>query len=405
MNFAQSSSRWASTFVVALALTLRLAAAVTLPLPLQGDAIAYDHYGWTFSEQGRLLDFDGSALTYRPPGYPVFVGVVYLVFGRSPVAVACVQAVLDTALVALILFFARHRYSARAALLAAGLYAISPTAIFVAGSALSETLGTFLALVAVGLTIRAGERAESGSAVLAGLVAGLLTLTRSVMVLFPGVLALSFFALGTIPRSRRVMLAATLCLSYGLALTPWLVRNLGVVGKPVLSTNGGSTLYASWVHPPGQLWGNNVLDDNTSMARTMSPLAGDQYLFKKAIEHIKAAPLDAMALVPQKLLLLLAPWDWEVVGRGRQRSWNPLWPLLALLAAWALRDRAVRWSQPGVVVWLGFASLIATSVMFYGSPRFRVPFEALLIVPAAIALDAMMLRFFPAQKLTQRFNS
>ncbi|MDP1822383.1 MAG: glycosyltransferase family 39 protein [Archangium sp.] len=375
-----------------VALVLRLSAAASLPLPLAGDASGYDGFGALFAEHGRLLDVDGSPLTYRPPGYPFFVGVVYSVFGHKPHLVVVLQALLDTALVAFIYFFLQSRYSSRVALLAAAAYAVSPAAIFSAGSLLSESVGTFMLLLCAALTLRAGESDRAGSAAFAGLLAAALTLTRSVMLFFPGVLVASILAVTALSPGRRMRLVGVLCLSYVAGLTPWLFRNAAVLGKPMLSTNAGDTLYSSWVHPPGHLWGNNTRDEVTAQAQHMGAVESDSFLFKKALEHLRRSPGVAVGLMPEKFALLVAPFDWEIVGRGRQRSWNLHWPLMALLAAWALRDRRLRMSPAGVLVWVGFGSLLLTSTMFYGSPRFRVPFEALLVLPAAVALDGLWSR-------------
>jgi hypothetical protein len=364
---------------------------LTIPLPLQGDAHSYDTFARSFAATGSLLDFDGQPLTYRPPGYPLFVGLTYAVSGNSPIAVTLVQALIDTAVVLGLFLFLRVRLGPRVALVAALLYGVSLSAIFSVGSELSEAIGTAMLLGATALTVLAAERDRLTFVALAGLVCSALTLTRSVMVFFPLVLGASLLFVA-LPFTRRLTLAGVLCIAYSGGLVPWLIRNLQVIGAPKLSTNAGDTLYASWVHPPGQLWGNNVTDAITAQAKNLSAVESDKFLFAKAVEHIKEDPARAAKLVPEKIALLLAPWDYEIVGRGRQRSWKLHWPVIALLAAFALRQREVRRSQLGVIAVLGFASLLATSIAFYGSPRFRVPFEALLIIPAAVAAERVLRR-------------
>jgi 4-amino-4-deoxy-L-arabinose transferase-like glycosyltransferase len=385
-------NRWLPLSVVALALALRLSAAFTLPLPLGGDAGGYDGFAQTFAATGRLLDTDGTPLTYRPPGYPFFVGTLYAFFGRSPVGVAAVQALLDSALVGLIFLFCRRRFSERAALIASALYAISPAAVFASGAVLSESVGTSMLVGSVMLAVLAAERNSLSLAASAGVLGALLTLTRSVMVLFPGVVAASFLVVTALGRGRRWGLAAMVCVGYLAALTPWLARNHAVLGVPTLSTNSGDTLYASWVHPPGSIWGNNTQDAITAVSKPMPALEADRYLFKKAVEHVKEDPMRAAKLLPEKVALLLAPWDYEVVGRGRQRSWNLYWPVLAVLGGLGLSQLKRRGAQLYVCVWLAFASLLLTSLMFYGSPRFREPFEVLLVLPAALTVEAFGLR-------------
>lgn len=386
-----ASSRYSAAVlgVIVLAFVFRATAAFTLPLPLQGDAVAYDLYARLFVEHGQLLEIDGTPLTYRPPGYPAFVGSIYWLLGTSVVAVALVQASLDTLLVGLIFLFLRKRFSRVPAWLGAALYALSPAAIFSAGSLLSESVGTFMALAAAALVVRAGEGGARRFAFAAGLMCSGLTLTRSVMVFYPLALAVSFLACLRLPRKTRLQLGGALVVAYMLGLSPWLARNTAAIGSPALSTNGGATLYASWVHPPGQVWGNNVQDPVTAEAESLPALEADRFLRSRAISHIFENPLRAFRLVPEKIAMVLVPLDWEIVGRGRGRSWNPHWVAVALLAAWAWRRPSFRASHSGWIIGLSFASLLVTTVLFYGSPRFRVPFEALLILPAALTLASL----------------
>ncbi len=379
--------------ILVLALALRLATALTLPLPLSGDASGYDAFGAIFANTGRLDDVTGEPLTYRPPGYPFFVGAIYAVAGQRPVAVTVVQAIIDALTVGLVYWFAARRHSHRVGVAAALLWALSMSAIFTTGSLLSESLGADLAFCCAALTIIAAERRSWTAVIAAGVLCGLLTLLRSMMVLFPAALVVSLLFAVQHPWRLRLGLGAVLSLAYVLTLTPWLARNAAVLGAPKLSTNGGDTLYASWVHPPGHPWGNNVRDAVTTEAFTRSPLEADRYLTQKAVEHIRGDVAGALKLVPQKLILLVAPWDHEVVGRGRSRSWNLHWPLLALLALLAFRDRTIRLSVPGVIGWAGFGVIVVMSVAFYGCARYRAPFEGLLVVPAALVLERLWTRW------------
>ncbi len=383
------SSRAQITGLVALALVLRLAVALTLPLPLSGDADGYDKFGFIFATTGRFDDVNGQPLVYRSPGYPFVVGSIYWLAGRNPIAVTVFQACVDSLFIFFLYSFVRARFSSRVALAASVLWAFSPSAIFTTGLLLSESFGTSMAFLAAALVLFGTERRSWGALVVAGLLCAALTLLRSMMVLFPAVLAFAVLFAKTVPFKQRVVMGLVVCASYGLTLAPWLARNAAIIGAPKLSTNGGDTFYAGWVHPPGQLWGNNVRDENTALAATMSPVEADAFLYKKTFEHIRADPLGALKLVPQKVILLLAPWDHEVVGRGRSRSWNVLWPVLAVLALLGLRERELRYSVVGVIGWGGFLLILAMSVAFYGCPRYRAPFEGLLIIPAALALERL----------------
>jgi hypothetical protein len=86
---------------------------------------------------------------------------------------------------------------------------------------------------------------------------------------------------------------------------------------------------------------------------------------------------------------LLVPLDWEIFAHapGTTRSLNIGYLLILLPALLGfiamLRERApyqwLLWIVPGLV--------LLQSILFYGSPRFRLPAELIAILPAAAGVS------------------
>src|SRR5437588_351746 len=195
----------------------------------------------------------------RAPGYPLFLGVIYKVFGHTNNgAVRIVQAMIDTAscaLVALLAFYwqpdeKRKRATAIAAL---ALAAVNPFTTIYAATILTEVPAMFLALATcVGATIafrktftredteESRKRAFRKSVLwwcLSGLLAGLGIMFRPDSGLFAAAICFTVLIAGlrrfwSAPAKRSTKFlsrtfAAILIFSFAclLVLTPWTIRN------------------------------------------------------------------------------------------------------------------------------------------------------------------------------------
>ena len=85
---------------------------------------------------------------------------------------------------------------------------------------------------------------------------------------------------------------------------------------------------------------------------------------------------------------LLAPfnWDWFPHGAGQSRSVDIGYILCAVLALVGCRELVRRRaSAPAILTLLPLATL-AGALLFYGSPRFRLPAEITLLILAAVGI-------------------
>jgi hypothetical protein len=88
------------------------------------------------------------------------------------------------------------------------------------------------------------------------------------------------------------------------------------------------------------------------------------------------------------LISLLAPLDWEVFPHapGTTRSLNVGYILIllpALLGFVVMLHRRVRHQW---LLWIIPGTVLLQSIVFYGSPRFRLPAELIALLPAAVGL-------------------
>jgi 4-amino-4-deoxy-L-arabinose transferase-like glycosyltransferase len=197
-----------------------------------------------FYDAGYALVNDGQfeLRAKRAPLYPLFLAGVIGTLGWELEWAVLVQHALGLATVALTYWLGTLAFGRPAGLLAALLVALDGALLLLGQSIMSETLYTPLllaSLVALLLGLRGGRRPVL---LLAGLLLGLVALTRpAAQLVLPLVLLAVLLAL---PGWRARLLATGLvCLGYGLVVTPWLARNQIVNGSAAISSGLGDALF------------------------------------------------------------------------------------------------------------------------------------------------------------------
>ena len=200
---------------------------------------------------------------YRPPVTPVTWALFFAAFGHRFDVIRLADILYGTISLWLLFLIGRRMFSGRVGLMAAAVLAVWPSAVFLTGSLLTETLYVMLELLFVWLCLRAGDRPTLTRFVLAGLCAGLATLTRPNLLLALPLLPL--WSAVVFRRDWRAMVKSLAVPAAAVAaISPWTVRNYQVFHKFVpVSTLGGINLLQgnndhSLAHP--DLTGNFMED-------------------------------------------------------------------------------------------------------------------------------------------------
>ena len=170
----------------------------------------------------------GILTSFRAPGYPAFLALVYAITGVGEhrfFAARLAQAILGAALAPLTWSLARRAgFGERVARWAAITIAVFPLLIIYPLALASENLFVPLLTLSLVLVLRASERERARDHLLAGLVLGLTALTRSIAA---GFVPLAVAWLWWVSRENRARLrnCALLILCFLLVTVPWAVRN------------------------------------------------------------------------------------------------------------------------------------------------------------------------------------
>lgn len=190
-----------------------------------GDEEHYHELAVHLVREGRFI-LEGQPCSMRPPLYPLFVAGVYACFGvGSFQAVRAAQMLLGLATAATAFVLGRQLYGRRVGLWAAGLTAFYPPLVAIACFLYSETLFAFWVTLMGACVVRATRGGGLGAWAAAGALLGLAALTRSVLWLFPPVLAVFALIAWRASLPRRLGAAALVVACFAAVIAPWAVRS------------------------------------------------------------------------------------------------------------------------------------------------------------------------------------
>jgi 4-amino-4-deoxy-L-arabinose transferase-like glycosyltransferase len=296
----------------------------------------------------------------------------------------------------------------RVGLVAAGIAAVYPNLWVNDSLVMSESLAILIVAGALVVALDFDRRPGVWRAAALGVLVGLGALTRTEIVLFAvGFAALAWWRSAGHP--RRALMPVLILGATAVTVAPWVTYNLARFDEPVLlTTNGERTLLGancdSTYYDDVGGWDIRCLSAVPAVEGD-DPSVGASRRREVALDyvgdHLDRVPVVVAARVGRLLdvygLESLVALD---VGEEKARwaVWAGIvaWWVLAPLAmiGWVVagrdddldpRRRAARW-------WLvvPLATVLITSVLFYGAHRIRAPAEPVVVVLAAVGVIAVI---------------
>ena len=278
----------APAVIVAIALSLRIAALVIVPVEPTGDPANHELAAWNVAQGLGYVRANGPD-AHWPPGYVLFASVFYLLLGRDWHILAVVNCLLDACTVLLVYRIAQSIMRPAEARVAALLYALNPTMIIVSQTIIYAPLLSFTLCLLVSL--------KKHPAV-TGFLIGLTSLIKPVAVPLLVILAVDRI----FTKARWKVIASACGIAFLLAsatIAPWTVRNYLTFDRFVpVSANAGWVLW----------WGNNDRSDGLMQdwSEEQKRASGaelidlDRRLMRDAITWIIQNPAKFLSLVPLK---------------------------------------------------------------------------------------------------------
>ena len=373
------------------AFLFRLISVFNYTAPLGGDEVSYNTLAHSIVEDGKY--FNPNESHSRPPAYPFFIGIFYFIFGYKLIAVRIAQAVLDSLLCVLIYKLCYGLYNRSVALIAS--FSAVIYLLFISGVSrfLTESFFTFLLFLAVSYIYKTKEKLTYVNMCILGIAIALLALTKAITVLFLPFLFLvliiaRYYHFMSIKKAFKGFLV--IFIAFLIPISIWTYRNYKVYGAIIpISTQSGYAFYSCYFPRDGKVYGVNAGDDNVSYAASLnSEIEMGKYLQGKVFEFIKKHPFKVLKLELLKIFYFWVPFDWEIMGKS-EGVYNFQYMFMlpfSLLGMFLLLRRFDQYAP----LYIPIAYLFLMSLIFYGSPRLRMPIEPYLIIFFAVGI----FRFF-----------
>ena len=246
-NISQFISTRGLLIIILLAFVIRMGFFVSLQpwnnevisnTILVNDASGYHQLALSLLSKKSFVDFD----SFRTPGYPIFVAMIYSISYNSVWFVLLIQILLNVISVLLVFKIASIIFSRKIALFSAFLFAIDINQALYAVTLLTDTLFVFLFLASVYYLCKSIKGYNLTPIFISALLLGISTLVRPISFLFPFVAV--FFILVICNLKLKIKLVYSLIFSFTfiIAISPWLIHNYSKFGEPKLSSISGSNL-------------------------------------------------------------------------------------------------------------------------------------------------------------------
>lgn len=404
---ARTRGAWGGAFLLRLIYLLELRDSAFFGV-LIGDSLEYDRWAREISAG----DWLGGTVFYQAPLYPYLLGAFYSVAGHDPFGARVLQALFGAASAVLLAIGGGRFFDRRVGMIAGGLLAIYPTAIFFDGLIQKSSLDLLLLTALIAALGMVADRPARRWLALSGLLLGLLALNReNARILYPVVAAWLWMSHGGDWAGRAVRIAVFTA-ALAAVMVPVGLRNAYVGGEFLISTSqagsnfyignsrGATGVYESLVEGRGNA--RYEREDATRLAeeaagRTLTPGEVSTFWWRRALEDIRSDPAGWVRLMALK--------TWLTVAATEQIDTESI-------EAYATESRvlaALRWFTFGVVmalavpgVWLtrrqwrrswvlhgSFLALALSVIAFFVLSRYRFPMAPFGILFAAATLGAL----------------
>ncbi len=352
------------------------------------------------SEWRFLYDEAGAV---RAPGYSVVLAGAELLAGPGgrDTVVHLLKAVMCGISALLVYWLAMTMYGPRVGVLAGLLYACSPIDIWGFLGEGREPFLPFFVLLPMLLTLQGVREGKRTAFVVAGICLGVGSYFKETTITV-GVVAAFWAILFASVRPRAVRVGALLMLvCTTLLMAPWMIRNSFYYHRPAgMSTLAGLAMWkglvkTDWLDDKGlkdMQWAASVAPEKRDRLNPYTAENGydaDRRIREIVSDYVKQHPLDAALAAMRNTALFWSPVPRSVFERRTMRLveisscvFSIVIDVLALVAVWVYRRRADTWL---IVLMLMMAT--GSQAPFCGSARYRIPFDAIVIVLAAAELD------------------
>ena len=374
--------------LIMVALLPRVLLVIFSSASLTGDEITYNSLASSIIH-GKGFSILNKPFIDVPPVYPYFLALIYRLLGYSFINIRLIQAFIGSIICVLVYLICKRLFNRRAVIIAFLLTVFNPALIKSCERIRSECLFIFLVMLSVLILMEVYKKPRTMFLILLGVNIGLATLTRGIFILFPLFFIASLMFIKT--KKGLVKYSLITILFFSLTLAPWVIRNWFLLHAFVpVTTQTGLAFYSSFNPRDGKFYGFNAKDQITEEADKLnSEVAKSSFLTSQTLKSIKKNLPKLPRIELLKFLYFWAPFDWEIIGEGKYNFiYGFIFPFLMAGFIFTIRN-----FRDYFCLYLPIIYFQTMALIFYGSPRFRLPIEPYLIIIASAGIAYFIAHF------------
>ena len=347
------------------------------------------------SGDGYVNPFSGTPTAAWPPGYPVFLGSVFSIFGEGLAQTYAANIVLSLATIVVVYCIGLVAFNRTTALVAAAALALWPGQIYFTSLTLSEPLFTFLFACAflLMLMVSRADRSRLRLSVAFGVVTALATLTRGQAAILIPLFTIMWLLQG-VRWQEAIGWTALAALVMCAVIAPWVVRNEQKLGSPVIiATNLGPNV---WIGHHDGASGRMSIDapeppqprDRGQLSQPRIEVEADLLALRLGLEYMLTHPAEEVRLSLIKLRAMYesdaTALDWnsgytagyyesDAIELALRRLANGFWfATVGLAAVGIVASRGALRGPAGMLI-VVVVAWTASHLLFFGDARFHYP--------------------------------
>jgi 4-amino-4-deoxy-L-arabinose transferase-like glycosyltransferase len=178
------------------------------------------------------------------PLYPLFLALIFKIFGiyssTAAFAILTINCIISALTCIPIFHITKTTFGRNVGYIGAAALAFYPPSIWHAINTIWDTtLFTFLAMILLSWLLVLPQRFNRKNATLFGLFMGFVALVNAVIIAFLPFVLICLLLQPALPKKEKLIQTATICIATLVVLSPWLLRNYLVFGRPMLRSNFG----------------------------------------------------------------------------------------------------------------------------------------------------------------------
>jgi 4-amino-4-deoxy-L-arabinose transferase-like glycosyltransferase len=361
--------------------------------------------GWFISPASYLLHHAVVQSALHPPLWVLVLSFADTIGLKSYPAQLLAASVIGAGAVFVTGLAAREVAGFRAGLVAALIAALYPNYWINYGQGLSETLVLLEIAAVILVSFKLWRRPSVQLAIALGVLCGLTALTRAEQVLLiPFIIVPLTLLIRGVALRKRLEYGVVGIVAAAVVMAPWLGFNLSRFTDPTyFSNDSGTTLAMSNCIPAYYKY---LGSDDFFCLNHIEAVSGDESMQDARDRQVALRYLRAnlrrlpvvLAARPAREFGLFAPLS--QLRRENNVNQRPLLPAqiglgtyYVLVVAGVYGAITLRRRRLTLVPFMGiFVELVVTAMATFGQTRYRAPFEVVLVVLAAVAIDTLVAR-------------